>query len=87
MTEEMRLQAVEILKNHFEDIRRVNMFGAIWISIAPISKTIDYSYAFFKDYMDAESWLKQQFEIKDKYCEFVHTYLNGKLFLCKDIDK
>ena len=85
MTEKQRLEALEVLNNHIDYIHNLGkMFGALWICISPISNKVEYSYAFFEHYTDAEDWLKEQFKIKNKFCSFVHTYLHGSLFLYKD---
>ena len=78
MTEEMRLEVIDLLNKNIEEIHKFNLHGAIWFCV-DIFGHLDYDSAFFKSYMSAEEWIKEQFTKRCKHSDFVVAYLDGIL--------
>lgn len=52
---------------------------AVWFSVSPITGHLDSGYSFFDNFVDADIWISERFEVKSKLCPFVQTYLNGEM--------
>ena len=79
MDEKMKLETVEILNNHIEEIYKFGLHGVIWFCV-DIFGHLDYDFAFFKSYMSAEDWAKDQFVKRCKHSDYVVVYFDGNLF-------
>lgn len=49
------------------------------VSVDYLTHEIYNEYAFFNDFISAEMWIGEKYDVRSKYAPFGQTYLNGKL--------
>lgn len=49
------------------------------ISIDCFTHEVYSEYAFFNDFISADKWVSERYEVRGKYSPFGQTYLNGEM--------
>ena len=78
MTDKMRFTANNVMKDISKNQNGTNLHSAVWFSVSP-EFGLDYDYAFFKSYYEAELWLDNKMKAKTPFCSEFYSYINGRM--------
>ena len=85
LSEKNRIRAIELL-NDVDSIwksvvescgKRINC--AVALSVDSFTGNIQSEYAFFSDFISADLWISEKYNLKKRFCPFVQIYLNGRM--------
>ena len=56
-----------------------SLHNALVISIDCFTHEVYKEYAFFNDFVSADTWVSERYDVRSKYSPFGQTYINGEL--------